>query len=92
MTITYSITQKRVIGHRREHLGSFTLSSAEVTAYITTGLRVVEDLYGWSQQSGGLAIITYPTSFPNDNSTSGHFTIVFTSTAGPVYWKAMGKY
>jgi hypothetical protein len=97
MTITYHVDKrKHVIGNVRMNTGFFTLSSAEVTAYVDTGLRMVDrPLTLKVQQSGGIAICTYPTGssgdYPTLNSTSGHFTVVFTSTAGPVYWEAFGK-
>jgi len=98
LTITYTLDLTSVEGNRRVNYGSFTMTSAEVvTRMLNTGLRMVETLECWSQTraspTSGVAEprCTYPTSWPALDAISGHFTIEFTSTAGPILWRAKGK-
>jgi len=98
MTITYTLDHRGVEGNRRVNYGSFTMTSAEViTRTLNTGLRIVDTLEVWDQTraspTSGVAEpkCTYPTSWPALDSTSGHFTVEFTSSLGPVFWRAKGK-
>ena len=92
MTITYTINHWSVEGNRRVNYGSFTMTSGEiVTTSLNTGLRVVETIEPWTLVSGGFAKAIYPTTLPEYNNLSGVVTIQFTSTAGPILWRAKGK-
>jgi len=91
MAITYTINHRSIEGNRRVNYGGITMSSGEVAAYVDTGLGTIETFEVWSLQSGGTANATYPTSYPERNNLSGVVTVVFTSTAGPVVWRAKGK-
>ena len=82
-------------------------SAEVVTRTLDTGLRSVDTLQVWDQANPTITIAsgiggtfvarevtakcTYPTTWPALDSTSGHFTIEFTSTAGPILWKAVGR-
>jgi len=91
MTITYTINHWGIEGNRRVNYGSFTLSSGEVVTYaLDTGLRVVETAEVWTLISGGFATIMSAT-FPEYNNVSGFVSVRFTSTAGPILWRAKGK-
>lgn len=92
MTITYTIDHWSIEGNRRVNYGSFTMDGGEeVTTALNTGLRVIETVEAWTLRSGGYATVTYPTTLPEYNNVSGAVTISFTSTAGPILWRAKGK-
>ena len=91
MTVTYTITHWGIEGNRRKNRGQFTMTSAEVIAYVDTGLRVVEHFEIAAPISGYTVNPIYPTTYPEYNNLSGVVTVAFTSTAGPIMWKAEGK-
>jgi len=105
MTVTYTIDNWNVEGNRRINYGHFDMASGDcsgsppaVVRSMNTGLRMVDMLkvynIGRVETLSGQAapVVTYPAanSYPARNSTSGHFTIEFTSTA-TLYWEARGK-
>ncbi len=104
MTVTYTIDQKTVEGNRRVHYGHFDMTSGDTSGTpvairsLSTGLRMVDWLKVYdlttAQITSGIVSprVMYPGpgSWPALDSTSGHFTLEFTSTA-TIYWEARGK-
>jgi len=92
MTITYTINHRSIEGNRRVNYGSFTMTSGEVVTYtLDTGLSMIETIETWTLVSAGFAKALYPTALPEANNLSGVVTVQFTSTAGPILWRAKGK-
>lgn len=101
MTVTYTITDWATEGNKRVNYGHFTMTSAEVTIRsLDVGLRLVHTLEVWdhtrASPTSGVAepAVTFPVPatnvWPALNTTSGYFTIQFTSSIGPIFWKARG--